>query len=213
MGRFSHRARTLTRWRGSRRDVSWIDRLPVRELDLVPVGIADDAEVADDWTGIDRRDDEDARLPPRLRGGVDLLPRTDREAEMLERRGRRRRIVMDLEQHQHEVGLLGLLAQPHHTHLAVVTIVDDVQPDVAAVELDRPFEIAHPEREVRQHRFHGRCSATRVAITSAMMCRSSGSSKPAAAAWPPPPSVSATFDRSTSQSGERRRLTASPVTS
>src|SRR5262245_4537605 len=213
MGRFSHCARTLTRWRSSRRDVSRIDRLPVRELDLVPVRIADYAEVADDGTGIHRRDDEDTRLPPRLRGGIDLLARADGEAEMLERRGRRRRIVMDLEQHEHEVGLLGPLTQPHHAHLAVVPNGDHVQPDVAAVELDRPFQIAHPERKVRQHRFHGRCSATRVAITSAMMCRSSGNSKPAAAAWPPPPSASATFDRSTSQSGERRRLTASPVTS
>src|SRR5262249_18181342 len=187
MGRFSHRPRTLTRWCSSRRDVSRIDRLPVRELDLVPVGIADDAEVADDGTCKYRRDDEDAPPSPRVRGGVDLLARAGGGAEELGRAGGRRRVVVGLDEHRRDDALRGPLAQPHHAHLAVVAIVDDVQADVAAVELDRPFQIAHPEREVRQHRFHGRCSATRVAITSAMMCRSSGSSKPAAAAWPPPP--------------------------
>src|SRR5262245_14056654 len=48
--------------------------------------------------------------------------------------------------------------------------------------------------------------ATRVAIAAASFSRTSGSSQPAAAACPPPPSARARCERSTVQSGDRRRL-------
>src|SRR5262249_20348955 len=105
-----------------------------------------------------------------------------------------------------EVGLLGALAQPDDTDVAVQPVVDHVQAGVATVERDRALEGANTEREMRENRLHPTCSATCVAMISARVRRSSGIAAPDAAAWPPPPSASATFERSTSQSGDRRRL-------
>src|SRR4029077_945659 len=137
----------------------------------------------------------------------------DREAEVHQRRRRHGRAGVDLEQHEDEVGLLDALAQPHHARVAVVPVVDDVEAHVAAIEIDGALEVAHAECDVREDRFHRTCSATRVATISATMRRRSGISVPAAAACPPPPSASATFERSTWQSGERRRLTDKLVAS
>ena len=81
---------------------------------------------------------------------------------------------MHLEQHEHEVGLLGALAQPDHARVAIVSIVDDVEAHVAAIEVDGTLQVAHAERDVGEDRFHRTCSATRVATISATMRRSSG---------------------------------------
>src|SRR5262249_27797907 len=54
------------------------------------------------------------------------------------------RIVVDLEQDEHETGLFGALAQPDHPQVAVVTVVDDVEPDGAAIKTDRTLRSRTP---------------------------------------------------------------------
>ena len=123
------------------------------------------------------------------------------------------RVGVHLEQHEHEVGLLGALAQPDHARVAVVSVVDDVEAHVPAVEVDGTLEVAHAERDVGEDRFHGSVLRDARGDDLGDDAAELRHSAPAAAAWPPPPSASATFERSTWQSGERRRLTARLVAS
>src|SRR5437899_2607975 len=95
-----------------------VDRLAVREFHLIPVRIAQQAKVADDGAGVDGLGDEDTVSAPRGRRGIDLFPRREGEAQMLQRRGRDRRFGRHLEEHQHEVRSLLPLAQPHDARAA-----------------------------------------------------------------------------------------------
>src|SRR5207253_9712600 len=177
------------------------------------VRVAEQAEIAHDGAGVDRLGDENPVRPPGGCRGIDLLTRGQSEAEVLERRRSGRRLGRDLEEHQYEVRPLLSLAQPHDPRAPVAALVDDVETRMLAVEGDGPVEVADPERQVREDRLHVSRSATRAASASASAVRSSGSSAPAAAACPPPPRALASRDRSTSQSAERRRLTARPLAS
>ena len=64
-----------------------------------------------------------------------------------------------------------------------------------------------PRREFDRAARYLSAFSTASATSPANAVRRSGSSAPDAAAWPPPPSDCASLDRSTSQSGERRKLT------
>src|SRR5439155_569480 len=112
----------------------------------------------------------------------------------------------------------GARMKPRLTHLALGEpddpaailrpLVNDVQVHVLAVEGDGAVEVADAERQVGEPGLHAGAPAMRAASASARPRRSSGSSQPAAAACPPPPRLAASRERSTVQSGERRRLTA-----
>src|SRR6266403_1851227 len=85
-GRLGHPARSGDSFTtsGGRGQIPRIDRLPVRELHLVPVRIRDDAEVADDRAGVHGCEREHAVGARRCGRLVYLCPRGDREAQVLQ---------------------------------------------------------------------------------------------------------------------------------
>src|SRR5436309_854170 len=115
-------------------DRSAVDRLSVRELDLVPVRILDDAEVADDRAGVRRLDPEDAVGACGGRRGVHLLARRDGKAEVLQ--VPRAPIRGHREEDDHEIRVLRALREPDDPHPVVDPLVDDVEADVLPVKGD-----------------------------------------------------------------------------
>ena len=117
--------------------------LAVAELDDVAGRVSDGAEIAGRRVIIARLPMQQALAPPARSDLVDVVARGDAKAVM-------RHVVFVLlsrrstaEQHQNEVVFLAGACEPSHAPLALAVLLDDFEPAIAAIEVDRPIEIVH----------------------------------------------------------------------
>jgi hypothetical protein len=123
--------------------------LPVRELDPVAVGIADDAEVADDGARIERSFYQDPVVLAEPGQPIDLVAGAHRIADVGHGGGVHGVGVIGAEQDDDEAALASRLSEPHDGNVAVDAAVDLDQPGIALVKFDRAIDVTSVNREVR----------------------------------------------------------------
>ena len=123
------------------------DLLPVRDLERVTVGIAEERPVADGISRIERTEAENVLAARECAETIDLVPRGARDTEM--RQGTQRRLdLLDRDEHDHERARS--VREPGHlgARFRVAAAMHDRHARVALVEREARGEVGRRQGDV-----------------------------------------------------------------